>query len=323
MFSIDDIITTQSWKTLCDYIYDAEHGLDNIPPTSVVHLAMDHADQFFARIKNNGEKYIIVSSHSDFGLWEQSKNGPLQDLQRTFDLVKYHQPNVGYTGISLGPPINKERCNPFHRFSCKCYRYTNSTFPEIPENIVSWFITNNTITDDSRLINIPFGLMEDRKAHFANIDLTTLDKTPAIYVNFADYTLERVKIKQKLLELSKGKLKGKVIVEEKEVGFEEYLANIKKYLFVLSLEGNALDCYRQVESIYCGSLPIYPYILHNIYEGYGISYSYDIIERIYHYLDNHEYYNTYLQDLYRTADYKQFKLSYWKEQIDKKRSLLC
>lgn len=87
MFSLEDIITTQSWKQLADYIYDTEHGLENIPPTSVVHVSMDHIDQFFNRITGNGENYIIISSHSDFGLWLQKENGPLQDLKRTFDLI--------------------------------------------------------------------------------------------------------------------------------------------------------------------------------------------------------------------------------------------
>jgi hypothetical protein len=319
MFNIDDIITTQSYKTICDYIYDAEHGLDNIPPTSVVHLAMDHADQFFSRIKNNGENYIIVSSHSDFGLWEQSKNGPLQDLERTFQLIKHTQPEIGYTGVSIPPPINRGRCNLLHKFCCKCYRWTNATFPEIPSNIKKWFITNNTIGDDSRLINIPFGILENRKEYFANIDLNTLNKTPIIYVNFADYTLERSIIKKQLLELSKGKLKGRVVVEEKEIRFEEYLANIKKYLFVLSLEGNGIDGYRNLESCYVGSFPILSSILDNIYRPFCIPYNSNILSTI----------NDCFNISYRPIDmfedkslYDKFKLSYWKNEVDKARELL-
>lgn len=323
MFSIEDIITTQSYKQCCDYIYEAATGLDNIPPSCVIYTSNDHLAEFCNRVRGNNQKYVVVSSHSDFCLYNQSlENGPTGDMQRYFNLIKHQYPNIGYQTIQLPICADITKCNPNHKYILKCYRFSHSSFDEIPDEIQHIFMVNCCI-DHPKITKIPFGLMEDKKAYFANIDLTTLDKTPAIYVNFADYTLERVKIKQKLLELSKGRLKGKVVVEEKEVGFEEYLANIKKYLFVLSLDGNGIDGYRNIESIYCGSLPIYPYVLHDIYDNYGIYYNDIVLDRIDYYLTYHQDYKNCLQNLYRTADYKQFKLSYWKEQINKKRGLLC
>jgi hypothetical protein len=324
MINKEDIITCKSYQKLADYIYEASTGLDNIPSSCIIWTSNDHLVDFFTRVKGNGNKYIVISSYSDFGLDYQIHDNPTCDMQRYFDLIKYKYPNIGYQSIQLPTCVDITKCNPSHKYLLKCHRFSHSSFDDIPDEIQHIFMVNCSITHP-KITPIPFGVFEGKEEYFSDLELESIFKEPKIYVNFADYTLERSLIKKKLKqEIDRNtKLGQSIALEENTIPFEEYLSNIKKYLFILCPIGNGKDTFRALESIYCGSLPIYPYILHNIYEGYGISYSYDIIERIYHYLDNHEYYNTYLQDLYRTADYKQFKLSYWKEQIDKKRSLLC
>lgn len=322
MFKAEDIITCKSYQKLADYIYEASTGLDNIPASCVIWTSNDHLDDLFKRVRGNNEKYIVISSYSDFGLDYQVNDNPTKDMQRYFDLVKYQYPQIGYNGITIPPMVNKDRCNPNDKYILKCYRFSHSSFNDIPNEIQHIFMVNNCI-QNPKITSIPFGVFEGHEKYFSNIDIQSIQKEHKIYINFANYTLERTAIKEKLKEeISKNTKIGKsIILEENTISFEEYLSNIKKYLFILSLSGNGKDTFRNLESIYCGSFPILPEILDGIYGPYCIPYSLydDVVEIL---TDS-------LNIKYRPIDmfeglsgYDIFKLSYWKDQINKARELL-
>lgn len=320
MFDINDIITTQSYKKCCDYIYEASTGLDNIPKSCIIYTSNDHISDLIKRVKGCGEKYIVVSSHSDFCLYEQQYNNPTDDLQRTFDIIKYQYPNIGYTGVQIPPNLNKEQCNPNHKFILKCERYSHSTFDDIPNEIKHIFIVNCCV-NHPKITPIPFGILEDRAEKFANLERR--GKTPKIYISLSDTTLERVKFKKELKrKMSYDKSWAKNIVfDEEGCEFDEYLEKLKQYIWVLSMEGNGVDCYRNLETIYSWGSPIYPYSLFSVYHQYGIYY-YSVLEIINNMILNIDVYKQSYKSLdegvMNRLDYTPFKLSYWNKQIKEK-----
>lgn len=247
MISEADIITCESYKNLCDYIY--KPGMD--VKSGLVHVNMEEIPAFFEAIKGRPDKYVVVSSCSDFGLCIQSEAPVWLDIPKWARIGL--SPNIGYNGVNIAPRCDVDRCNAEHKYSVKCYAFTAFTFPEIPENIVHWFMTNGSV-NDPRITTIPFGIKPDGIQDVVAIAEETCqyEKIPEMYINWVNYTVERLEYKEYYRELG---MKGVNIVDEPKP-YKAYLRDLAMHSAILSPKGNGIDCYRMLEALYMGSMPV-------------------------------------------------------------------
>jgi hypothetical protein len=125
-----------------------------------------------------------------------------------------------------------------------------------PDNVVKWYAQNVAI-DRFDLIPIPLGLegngcqgrsdrpevlyeimQKDRKLEnivYVNASRTTNQKRCAALDYFAQFGWATCKA---------------------NVPFEEYIQDLHNHLFVVSPEGNGMDCHRTWEALYMGAIPI-------------------------------------------------------------------
>jgi hypothetical protein len=249
MIDKSEIIECKSYQRLCDFLYDAP-DLDDIPPTGVVHVPLDHIEEFFKRIEGNGHNYVVVSSCSDFGLALQAENPVWKDMTKWLCMMV--GPALGYNGLGIQPPrCDRDKCKLDDAYSVKCHAYTRATFPTIPENVVHWFVVNLMVKDE-RCTAIPFGIAEGKTDELLevmsemNIDG---DRELSTYVSWQDYTLERYQLREWLRGFE-----SVTIVEPNEAqSYKEYLRNLGTHMYVVSPPGNGADCYRTLEALYMGA----------------------------------------------------------------------
>lgn len=247
-----DIILCESWRWLCDYIYGAGFTPTNlVPPEGIVCVALDEVCEFFKLIENRPERYIIVSPRSDYGLFYQLDYPPWKDLEKWLRMVA--SPKLGYHGISVAPRCDPLNCNINHKYAIRMYSWTKSTFHEIPSNVGHWFVANNGILDDPRISSIPFGVagskIEDATKYARN---DSIQRNKFLYVNFGIHTYERYALLQYYKQLQS----GWVTIVDKEKPFDEYWTDLQSHQYVLCPNGNGIDCYRTLESIYAGATPL-------------------------------------------------------------------
>jgi hypothetical protein len=256
----EEMIDCESWYHLADYHYT--HDITDFP-SGVVHCDMGSIPDFFEKIQYNKEKYIVISSRCDFGLHYQQQFPPWADYAKLAkQCLGPYNTNNGYENIVLPAPLNSNRCNKDHKYSIKCYRYTEATFNEIPKNIVHWFVANNTILNDARITNIPFGINgtdgnQEPKEKIYNkinssimVDGRNIRRKYDLYVNFQFYTNERTK----LFELYNREELNQTV--ERNVSFDVYLQKLSTHNCCLCPSGNGGDCYRTLEALYMGCIPI-------------------------------------------------------------------
>ena len=126
-------------------------------------------------------------------------------------------------------------------------------------NLVKWFCTNPPIKPNKKIVWLPIGF-EERERDGGNVKIlnnfykshTPWDKKEnKIYIPHHSNTFkDRNSIIEKL------SLESYVVTEPTRLSFEEYLKNMDKYKFVLSLRGAGWDCHRHYECLLVGSVPI-------------------------------------------------------------------
>lgn len=309
MINREDIITCESYKGLCDYVYkDGDE-----PRGGLVHVNMEEVPSFLKAIEGRTDKYVVVSSCSDFGLCNQAQHPVFLDLPK-WTRMGINQ-NIGYDGINVAPRCNVDKCNINDQFSSKCYAFTAFTFPQIPENIVHWFMTNSSVYD-KRITVIPFGVKPNAQDEIMEIAEETrgYEKLPQTYINWVNYTLERLEIKEYYRLLAAPDV---TIVDEPKP-YKSYLRDLAMHATVLSPKGNGIDCYRMLETLYMGSTPVVelsettaefadlPLLI--VKTMYGLR-----AKELYH-LHNH------IRTQNRSLD--KIKLSYWKGRFEEARQLL-
>jgi len=242
-------ILCNSYTKLCDSVWTAEHGA---PDPGIIHVSCDDVKTFFELYGNNGKDYILVSSSSDFGLYEQAKAPVWADFHKGAQLIPPHmlQDENGYFGINIGPRCNANNCSVGDRYSIKCHSWTNATFNEIPSNIKYWFLTN-CMVDDPRCEPIPFGIFSDPDSVAKIAAHEPGEKTKILYCNFQNYTRERYDIKRWFSNED-----WATVVWDANVPFEQFLADMSSHWLVAAPPGNGVDSYRVLESIYLGCIPI-------------------------------------------------------------------
>jgi hypothetical protein len=118
--------------------------------------------------------------------------------------------------------------------------------------LISWYGQNiNTV--HHKLKSIPIGIANEIWPHGNEIDLMDVinednKKEKLVYVNFEITNFSR---NDCLRELSKFGLG----LEEKKP-FKDYLRELSKSYFVISPEGNGIDCHKTWESLYLKTIPI-------------------------------------------------------------------
>lgn len=301
-----DIITCESYKGLCDYVYK----IGDEPKGGLVHCNLEEIPAFFEAIKGRPDKYILVSSCSDFGLCYQQRNPVWADYAKWMNMMA--SPDIGYSEVVLGNRCNKDKCKLSDRYSVKCYAYTAYTFNDIPSNIVRWYMTNPSILtrEDGRIFPIPFGVAakaEERIVSAIERNRNT-QRVHRMYVNWVNYTYDRMLYKEYYRYLDQA-----VVIDDAKP-YEEYLDDLAKYTVVLSPHGNGIDCYRTLEAIYMGATPVSTFSALTQLE-LPVAYTHSLfglrtleIERGFKGL--------------RNSDWPQTKLSHWKETFENARALL-
>lgn len=330
MIDTSDIITCKSYQPLCDYLYDYP-DLDDIPPTGLVHVPLDHIDEFFKRIDSNGHRYVVVSSCSDYGLALQQEHGAWKDMVKWVGMQV--GPSMGYNGIKVPARINEDKCKIQDIYSVKMHAWTNATLPNIPHNVHHWFITNLMFVPEpehynflyeanthEKLTAIPFGIAEGKQQQLHSAmqkRRRAEDRENKIYLSWNDTTLERYEIRKELMEWQaySGNNSLTVNLPSKQDEYEEYLKKLGTHKYVLSPPGNGADCYRTLESVYMGCVTFVEDTPTNYLTKLPV-YKYGNIEDIiFSYNKNQTVANGF-------EERPEIKLSHWKHLIHSKRSEL-
>lgn len=122
------------------------------------------------------------------------------------------------------------------------------------EKLIKWY-GQNIMTKHSKLYSIPIGIANEIWEHgnekvFNEVIEKKLQKERLIYVNFdaktnppeRNYCLSE--IRKKGLDMSN------------KLPFKEYLEELSKSYFVISPNGNGVDCHKTWESLYVRTIPI-------------------------------------------------------------------
>ena len=121
-------------------------------------------------------------------------------------------------------------------------------------NLIAWYGQNiNTL--HPKLKSIPIGIANEKWAHgnesvFFEVLQKNIKKEKLIYTNF-DVNTNPSERNYCLSELSKKNIK----IEDK-LPFKEYLEEVAKSYFVISPNGNGIDCHKTWEALYLKTIPI-------------------------------------------------------------------
>ena len=242
-----ELLYIESLRDSCDYVYDGD-AMKHEPKPGVVFVHLDNIQRFFRECRRHS--YVVVSANSDFSLFYQADHHPNTDLRRLSAYLKW---NLGaeirdrYIQMPVGPACDPRACDPRDLFSVKTYCWTKATFPAIPENIQHWFVTNTNIVDNPKVEWLPYGLFPKHGVPKAE----DKGKRALLYVNFALHTDERVSL------MSHYAMHPWVTtITKPDLSLNNYWQDIADHEFVLCPAGNGLDCVRNYETLYLGSIPV-------------------------------------------------------------------
>ncbi len=200
----------------------------------------------------NYPKCVLVSACSDFSVQLQNLYHPNLDLVKHanfFPWSQVEQARDGYRGVRIPPPVT-EHCNPAHKYILKVDRFSHSTFSEIPPQVKSWYITNLNVRHP-RMRWIPFGLNTDGVGYGMVKDFVNRPKKGLLYVNCQDYTLDRIYLKRLY-----SKQPWVTYRPTPNLPVATFLDELSSHHFALCPFGNGLDCYRVLECLYTGVVPV-------------------------------------------------------------------
>lgn len=315
--AFNELLHTKSLMSLCDVVWH-EDRVRTIPPDkSVVFVHADNIKHFFGKCCQNGRRYILVSAESDFGLYHQQEAHPNADLPGLLPYVPW-QAMVGergrYVQATIGPACKTEQCDIADKYSLKSWNFTHATFPDIPENVVHWFVANCNIVHP-RVSWVPFGMALPEQGEFP-LSLRSRPKRKLLYVNFERYTSERTHLKNHYASAG-----AVTCVAEARLPRGRYWQDIAEHKFVLCPEGNGLDCYRTYETLYLGSYPVMKRSCFSTYLG-AAGLPVLLVDSLFN-LDSCELSDKYEDMRRRSWNYSSVCLSYWTNTIREERTRLC
>ena len=121
-------------------------------------------------------------------------------------------------------------------------------------NLIKWY-GQNIMTNHPKLESIPIGIANEIWPHgnedvFKEVMDEKITKERLIYVNF-DVSTNRSERKYCLNEINKNGLEM-----GNKLPLKEYLEEVAKSYFVVSPNGNGVDCHKTWESLYLKTIPI-------------------------------------------------------------------
>jgi hypothetical protein len=252
---VDQIIRCNSFQLLPEVYQYTDANKDQTPPPGLVHVHIDDALEFCQRHADNGFDYVLLSTCSDLGLCYQQENPYWLDFPKGMRMMQHNEfTDNGYRDIQFPPRVHLEKCSLAHPFSIKTYSWTFSTLPGFPGNVKHWFMTNCNVSFNE-IEPLPFGIFSkpvpepNDIAHKIAAKPIIEDKPNLLYINYQDYTIDRVESKAWFRARPWATVKGGVDTDE----FIDDVANSK---FTLCMPGNGWDSYRIWESLYLGSIPV-------------------------------------------------------------------
>ncbi len=238
-------INCNHWADLADLTYKQDE-LQN--KNAVVFCYLDDIAEFFNEIKTSPYKYIIISACSDYGLCHQKDHPVYKDMQKWLKFITVPDDH-DYNALNIPPRCNMSHCKINDTFSVRIHTWTKDTFDEIPDNVIEWYSTNNLI-EDRRIIRIPFGIPQYSDDIIKQYYLGNGFKLNKMYVNFQANTVLRGEIKQVLRTVDWCECPSATMP------IDQFLEEMKKCQYVIAPCGNGYDCYRNLEAIYIGTIPV-------------------------------------------------------------------
>ena len=210
---------------LAENSYDSNSDDGSIPESGIVYCNIEHIHKFFEKCKLTDNKYIIISAFSDFGVSLQKEHPVAIDMLKFIPFLESDIANLGYNALQIPPRCELDKCSIEDKYSVKCYAYTYSTFPEIPNNVIKWFTANAQVKED-KIVNIPLGVHKRPESQLCSTstnplltnsydrvnESTTLtnpllvnpsDRVNWVYLNWQDNTLERFSMKDAYTKTTK------------------------------------------------------------------------------------------------------------------------
>lgn len=298
----EDQITSYSYESICDYIFDSEH--QNPKNGDILFLQIENFPLFVEYCKKTSNRHVIVSVRSDFGIEEQVLAHPNQDIVKGMNFVDWEQilnKKDAYAKVTLHDTYERG-CNPKDKYSIKIYARTYYTFSEVPDNVIKWFACNVNVRHP-KIINIPFGLSEPLPKEAPLFILQ--DKL--LYVNFSNHTTERKRLNQSFENENSGELTHRYIPLPKN----DYLLEMARHKFVLCPPGNGWDCWRTYEALYLGCIPI---MEKSIFTSFFEDLPVLIIDDFFELKDSYLKYQA-KNMVGQVYNYDNLKLSYWTKRI--------
>ena len=240
------MILLRQYDCLTEYRFNPDG--DN--PSGIVRINPQDVPLFFKKCGNNGNKYIIISFDSDYGIDYQEYNHPNMDLAKMVHYYKWDEiqsRKEAYVALGLGPACVYDNCNTNDKYSIKVYSFTHATFNEIPDNIVRWY-SNNVNINHPKVIGWPIGYHDGIAKVIDNF--VGLKKDKLCYANFRNHTMERLSLNNYF----KKQNWCKTVTES--VPVEEYLKDISESKFTICPPGVGYDTFRIYESLKLGTIPI-------------------------------------------------------------------
>lgn len=194
---------------------------------------------------------ILLSGCNDAGICLQSDHHPNEDLFKLAMATHWREISSRrdrYCGVQIGPACT-DNCMPAHKYSVRTERYTWATFDAIPDN-VKWYSTNLNIYHP-RMRLLPFGMNDEGDGREIIKEFAEGEKTFLLYLNFQNYSMERINLKHSYRGYGWATLR-----QEVGLPYRQFISELASHKLVLCPAGNGLDCYRVWESLYVGSYPV-------------------------------------------------------------------
>lgn len=259
-----DYIDIYRWDNIVDREFEYGKPFEFPCCNCIIKVHPDQIVPFFKRCEAEkpAYKYVILSPRSDFGIDEQAKAPVNADLAKRISFIPWQKVAEApdYVQIPLGPACDIEHCKITDKYSVKCYAHTCGTFNEIPSCVHHWFCVNSNIKH-GKMTCIPMGLGDGKDAELIH-NLVNTPRTfkflKKFYLNFTSYTQERADLKTYYKQLTHESLCGPqfATIVESEKPKLEYYNDILDHKYTLCPNGNGLDCYRNLEVLYLGGVPV-------------------------------------------------------------------
>ena len=247
-----DMINCKSWMSLADCNYELDFKEGEVPESCVVYCNIEHVKGFFEACKQTDNKYVLISGFSDFGLAHQEEHPVSADMLKWIPFLESDiAKTLKYDSLKIPPRCDLDNCDINDRYSVKCYSFTHSTFNEIPKNIIKWFVVNPMIMKNN-IQGIPIGVGKHSTDAITSTEIPP-HKTGWLYINWQNYTTERVHLKQ---YFENNNWDWATVHASPDRSLEQYYADLARHRFVACPPGNGIDCYRVLEAIYLGCIPI-------------------------------------------------------------------